>query len=161
MQSTDETLDPVSGLVGTPTAQLNDDLVIPEKKSSWTDAEREREAEVAAEVAAAPDATDIERDVPVKAPAWLKRVAPGTTVKHQGVVLNVVHIGFAQGRFMVLMEPLGLEANTAGQRRARYDELIRQGLGKKAAKRKVREEFARQGDEAELEEAGEVADGLR
>lgn len=136
-----------------------DELAAPIKASAWTDEERERAAAATAEAVAAPTATDLDADAPVKAPAWLKRLAPGTTVKHQGVVCTVIHIGYAGGRFMVLMEPLGLESTSAGQRRARFDELKRQGIGKKEAKRRVRAEFAVQGDETELPEAVDEEQG--
>jgi len=106
---------------------------------------------VAAE--AAPVGEDAVSERPEHVPPWLARVKPGTVLRHNGVVLTVLHIGYAGGKFLVLTEPLGLEANTAGQRRARYNELLRSGLGKKAAKRLMRQEFAGAGDEEEVEDA--------
>jgi hypothetical protein len=153
MQNTDETPEQ------TPAEEVREAIAehvafkAPEKTSAWTDEEREKSEAIAA--AAAPVGVS---ERPTNVPRWLQRVRPGTTIRHQGVVMTVVHIGFAGGKFLLLAEPMGLEANTAGQRRARFDELIRAGLGKKAAKRKVRMEFAKAGDDDELdEEAPEVA----
>lgn len=106
---------------------MNDELIVPEKTSRWTDAERDgtsAPAEVSAPVTA---------DDRPPLPPWLGAFGPGSTFEHQGWTVAVRHVGYEGGMWMFLAEPVDYkEPRSVSRSEFRR---LRTQLGKKEARK--------------------------
>jgi len=100
-----------------------------EKTSAWTDAERDRSAEVA--VPAPPERPEL--------PPWLSTFHPHSTFEYNGWECVVRHVGYEGGMWMMLVEPVSY-TEPRGAKRAAYRQ-ARKTPGKKAAKKLLATQF--------------------
>ena len=114
------------------------DLKIVEKTSAWTDEQRERKL-----ASAGPDTVDeigpATQPQPPP-PPWLPAFQNGTRFECNGWLSEVLHVGIVEGRWLVLSEPVA-GPSEARVYKSMYKRLVLQGMGKKDAKRMVRERF--------------------
>ncbi len=124
------------------------DLKIVEKTSAWTDEQREN-PDPALGVGSPPLDAHAPPSVQVKAheaaeagspPPWLPAFQNGTRFECNGWLSEVLHVGIVEGRWLVLSEPVA-GPSEARVYKSMYKRLVLSGMGKKDAKRMVREKF--------------------